>query len=53
LAQVRGETMAEVVRLAVDRYLDEEAPTSEEALAAPFGATPDAEAPDRDEWDRG
>ncbi len=44
--------MAEVIRTAVDRYLDETADPSA-ALAATFGADPNATAPSRDEWARG
>ena len=46
-----GITMAELVRRAVDDYLDEIDPTH--ALTATFGAAPDAEVPSRDDWDRG
>lgn len=53
LAASRGLTLAEVVRLALDDFLDEEAPNPEAALAATFGAVPDIEPPSRDEWDRG
>lgn len=51
-ATAKGITMAEFVRRAVDDYLgDDVDPT--EALAATFGAAPDAEVPTRDDWDRG
>ena len=53
LAQARGVTMAEIVRRAVDSYLDTQAPTPEDTLTATFGSLPNADAPDRDEWDRG
>ena len=53
LAEAEGVTMAEVVRRAVDAYLDEESPNPRHALAATFGADPCATAPSRDEWDRG
>lgn len=46
-------TLAEVVREAVDAYLDEPRPDPDEALAATFGTMPDLEVPSRDEWDRG
>jgi predicted DNA-binding protein len=52
VARARGVTMAEVIRSAVDQYLDE-APDPTAALAATFGADPDARAPSRDEWARG
>jgi predicted DNA-binding protein len=52
LASAEGVTMAEIIRRAVDGYLDEQAnPTA--ALAATFGSAPDLEVPSRDEWDRG
>lgn len=50
LRHSRGESLAELVRAAVDEYLDREGPTAEEALAATFGAAPEAEAVDRSEW---
>ncbi len=51
-AASEGLTMAEVIRRAIDQYLDDEADPSG-ALAATFGAAPDAEAPSRDTWRRG
>ena len=53
LAAAEGVTMAEIVRRALDAYLDEESPDPRPALAATFGADPYAAAPSRDEWDRG
>ena len=53
LAEAEGVTMAEIVRRALDAYLDEESPDPQLALAATFGADPGAAAPSRDEWDRG
>jgi hypothetical protein len=53
LAASRGLTLAEVVRLALDEFLDAKVPDPEEALAATFGAAPDVVPPSRDEWDRG
>ena len=53
LAEVEGVTMAEIVRRALDAYLEEESPNPQSALAATFGADSRAEAPSRDEWDRG
>jgi Arc/MetJ-type ribon-helix-helix transcriptional regulator len=54
LRQRDGRSLAEVVRAALDRYLDDEAPpTPEEArriLDATFGAAPDFEVPPREEW---
>ena len=51
IARAEGVSLAEVIRRALDIYLNAErdpAPT----LAATFGADPGAHAPDRDEWDR-
>jgi len=53
LADAEGVTMAEIVRRALDAYLDEESPDPQLALAATFGADPGAAAPSRDEWSRG
>lgn len=51
-AEAEGVTMAELIRRALDEYLgDEPDPTS--ALAATFGADPDAQSPSRDHWRRG
>lgn len=52
LAQARGVTMAEVIRTALDRYLEEDADPSS-SLAAAFGADTAIQMPSRDEWDRG
>lgn len=52
VAAATGLTMAEVVRRAVDEYLDDEA-DAELALEATFGAAPDAAVPSRDGWQRG
>ncbi len=52
MAQSRGVPMAEIVRRALDAYLDSEIDPSV-ALAATFGAQTDAEAPSRDSWQRG
>lgn len=52
LASAQGLTMAEIIRRAVDGYLDEQA-DPRGALAATFGSAPDLEVPSRDEWDRG
>jgi predicted DNA-binding protein len=53
LAEAEGVTMAEIVRRALDAYLDEESPDPELALAPTFAADPGAAAPSRDEWGRG
>ena len=52
VAEAKGLTMAEVVRRAVDEYLDDEA-DAELALTATFGAAPEADVPSRDDWQRG
>lgn len=48
-----GVTLAEVVRRALDAYLNREVVASGAVLASTFGADPEATYPDRDEWDRG
>jgi predicted DNA-binding protein len=53
LAEAEGVTMAEVIRRALDSYLEDETPDAGLALAATFGAAADATVPSRDEWDRG
>lgn len=53
LAEAKGITMAEVIRRALDAYLETQSPDPELALAATFGVAPDATVPSRDEWDRG
>ena len=52
IAEADGVTMAEVIRRALDSYLAHEGDASA-ALVATFAADPDAQAPDRREWDRG
>jgi predicted DNA-binding protein len=49
----RGASLAQLVREALDAYLEAQKPDLEAALAATFGALPDLEVPSRDEWDRG
>jgi hypothetical protein len=53
LAEAEGVTMAEIVRRALDAYLEEESPDPRPALATTFGADPALAPPDRDEWARG
>ena len=53
LAKAEGVTMAEIIRRALDLYLEDEDPDPAPALATTFGAAPNATAPSRDEWDRG
>ncbi|MGH9269391.1 MAG: hypothetical protein ACRD0D_14600 [Acidimicrobiales bacterium] len=44
--------MAQLVREAVDAYLEGRISDPEESLAATFGSLPDLVVPSRDEWDR-
>ncbi|MGH9380967.1 MAG: CopG family transcriptional regulator [Thermoanaerobaculia bacterium] len=53
LTSAQGVTLAEIVRRALDVYLDTERPDPTPGLAATFGAAPEAAVPNRDEWDRG
>lgn len=51
-AETKGVTMAEVIRRAIDQYLEEDIdPTA--TLASTFGAQPSAETPSRSTWRRG
>ena len=50
LRRSRDESLAEVIRAAVDEYLDRETLDRGSALELSFGAAPDAEVPGRDEW---
>ena len=52
IVQSEGVTLAEVVRRALDAYLNAER-DAVAALASTFGADLDARAPSRDEWGRG
>ena len=51
IAKAEDITLAEVVRRALDSYLNAERDVAV-TLAATFGADPDARAPTRAEWDR-
>jgi hypothetical protein len=51
-AAAEGVTMAEVIRRAVDVYLDDGSDAAA-ALGSTFGAAPQAEVPSRDSWQRG
>ena len=53
LMRERGASLAELIREALDAYLEQQAPDPDDALAATFGRLPDLEVPSRDEWDRG
>jgi predicted DNA-binding protein len=48
-----GRTLAEVIREAVDQYIEQSGESIEEAWEATRGSMPELEAPSRDEWDRG
>jgi predicted DNA-binding protein len=52
LSAAEGITMAEIVRRALDGYLNDQA-DPEVALATTFGAVEGLMVPSRDEWDRG
>jgi hypothetical protein len=52
IARAEGVTLAEVIRRALDVYLSADRDPAP-ALAATFGAAPDAHVPSRDEWERG
>ena len=52
LASRQGVTLAEIVRRALDVYLDTELPDPTPILTATFGAAPHATVPGRDEWNR-
>lgn len=52
ITRAEGVSLAEVVRRALDAYLQAERDTAAD-LASTFGADHDAAAPSRDEWDRG
>jgi predicted DNA-binding protein len=51
-AHARGVTMAEIIRSALDEYLEHDNDPSS-ALSATFGADPAVAPPSRDEWARG
>lgn len=52
LSEREGASLAELIRDAVDEYLDSRPVGIDEALEASFGAVPDAEMPSRREWGR-
>lgn len=51
--QREHKSLAQIVREALERYLDSSAPNAETALASTFGTMPELTVPSRDEWDRG
>jgi hypothetical protein len=52
LGRREGKALAELVREAVDAYLDRDRPDPRPALDATFGVLPELTVPSRDEWDR-
>ena len=48
-----GKSLAELIREALDAYVEERQPDPASALDATFGAHPGLNPPPRDEWDRG
>lgn len=53
VAAREGVTIAEIVRRALDQYLEDVGGDMSAALEATFGADPEADAPSREEWERG
>ncbi len=53
LARREDKPLAELIREAVDLYLEQGSVDLQKALEETFGACPDLEVPDRSEWDRG
>ena len=52
LCKREGSSLAELIRAAVDEYLEVRPADLDEALSASFGAAPDARVPPRSEWSR-
>ena len=48
-----GRSLAQVIRDAVDSYLDDSGSGVDDALESTFGAALDIEVPPRSEWERG
>jgi Ribbon-helix-helix protein, copG family len=53
IVEAEGVTLAEVVRRALDDYLERKVHEPGSALASTFGSEPSIAIPSRDEWDRG
>jgi hypothetical protein len=53
IVEAEGVSLAEVVRRALDSYLATAVPDPRSALESTYGALPDIEVPNRDEWHRG
>lgn len=52
LRRREGAPLAQLVRAAIDDYLERRAPNADEALSDTFGALPELEVPSRSEWAR-
>jgi hypothetical protein len=53
IVRAEGVTLAEVVRRALDDYLERKVHDPGPALLSTFGSEPSLTVPSRDEWDRG
>jgi len=53
LSRREGKALAELIREAVDAFLEHEHTDVQAALDATFGLSPNLEVPPRSEWDRG
>ena len=53
IVEAEGVTLAEVVRRALDDYLERKVHDPRPALVSTFGSEPEVTIPSRDEWDRG
>ncbi len=51
-AQREGRSLADVIREAIDAFLEQSVEAAEDALGATFGSMPGLEVPSRDGWDR-
>lgn len=50
--RAEGKSLAQLIRAAVDAYLDRPVVDRQHALDATFGSMPGLSVPSRDEWDR-
>ena len=50
IAKTEGVSLAELIRTAVDKYLDSRPADVDTVLAETFGSVPEAAAPSREEW---
>ena len=53
VARREGKSLAQLIRDAVDGYLEDARADPGEALTATFGRTPNLQVPERSEWERG